>query len=434
VEVPEIQYARSGDVAIAYQVVGDGERDLVLVPFLANIYSLWRLYGFAEFGHAIARGRRLIVVNPRGVGLSDRPRGFTVESRMDDIRAVMDAVGSERAALLGLSESAATCAVFAASYPERVEHLLLWMPYVRHVASEAERERMAAQMREERELWGDREHLSGVARMLNPQWADVPEYLDSTVWHHRLTASPATIVEFRRMQLDLDISEVLPAVRVPTLVLSKERARADAVEVAAAIPGAELIVVAGEGFAIWENDLALEAIDAFVAGERPRHVPDTVLATLFFTDLVGSTERAAEVGDRAWRELLGRHLNLVRRELERYRGEEVDTAGDGMFARFDGPARAISCARTVVELTRELGLEVRGGIHTGECELVDGKPAGLSVHVGARVCARAGAGEVLVSGTVKDLVAGSGLAFEERGEHELKGVPGSWRLYAVVDG
>jgi pimeloyl-ACP methyl ester carboxylesterase len=212
VDIPEVEYARSGDVAIAYQVVGDGERDLVLVPFLANIYSFWRLYGFAEFVHALARGRRLIVVNPRGVGLSDRPRGFTVESRMDDIRAVMDAVGSERAALLGLSESAATCAVFAASYPERVEHLLLWMPYVRHVASEEERERMIAQMRVERELWGDREHLSGVARMLNPQWADVPEYLDSTVWHHRLTASPATIVEFRRMQLDLDISEVLPAV------------------------------------------------------------------------------------------------------------------------------------------------------------------------------------------------------------------------------
>jgi class 3 adenylate cyclase/pimeloyl-ACP methyl ester carboxylesterase len=433
-DVPEVQYTRSGDVAIAYQVVGDGERDLVLVPFLANIYSLWRMYGFAGFGQALASSRRLIVVNPRGVGLSDRPRGFTVESRMDDIRAVMDALGSERAALLGLAESAATCAVFAASYPERVDHLLLWMPFVRFVSNDEDRERALDGIRRERERWGDRDQLTEMARVLNPQWADNDEYLDSFVWHHRLTASPATIVEFRRMQVDLDISDVLPAIRVPTLVMSKEHQRAGADEVAAAIPDAEQVVVPGEGYAIWENDLPLEALESFLEGSPPRRVPDTVLATLLFTDLVGSTEHAAKLGDRAWRELLATQRTLVRRELERYRGEEVDTAGDGFFARFDGPARAISCARAVVDRTAELGLSIRGGIHTGECELVDGKPAGLSVHVGARVCARAGPGEVLVSGTVKDLVAGSDLAFDARGEHELKGVPGSWRLYAVADG
>ena len=433
-DVPDVRYTRSGDVAIAYQVVGDGEHDLVLVPFLANLWSLWRLPGFDAFGEALARGRRLMVVNPRGVGLSDRPRGFTIESRMDDIRAVMDAVGSERAAVLGIAESAGTCAFFAASYPERVERLLLFCPYARGVADEDGRRQALQRMADERDLWGDRAYLEGMARQLNPQWSDSSEYLDAFVWHHRLTSSPATILEFRRMQIDLDITEVLPAIRVPTLVMSKVGMREESREVARSIPGAELVEIPGQGYAIWENDFALEAIEEFLKGASPRHVPDTVLATLLFADLVGSTERAAELGDRAWREVLAQHRALVRRELERYSGQEVDTAGDGFFARFEGPARAIVCARAAVEVTRGLGLDLRTGIHTGECELVDGKPAGLSVHVGARVCARAGVGEVLVSGTVKDLVAGSGLAFDERGEHELKGVPGRWRLYAVLDG
>lgn len=420
-------------MAIAYQVVGDGPRDLVLVPFLANIWSLWRLYGFDAFGEALARGRRLIVVNPRGVGLSDRPRGFTIESRMDDVRAVMDAVDSEQAVLLGIAESAATCVVFAASYPERVDRLVLFTPYVRSVSDEEGRGRMQDRIRVERQRWGDRSYLEDIGRALNPQWADEQGYLDRFVEHHRLTASPATIVEFRRMQLDLDIGDVLSAVRVPTLVLAKNQMRAEAGEVAAGIDGAELLRIPGEGLAIWENDFALEAIDEFVSGLTPRHVPDTVLATLLFTDLVGSTERASEVGDRAWSELLAEQRARVRRELERYRGQEVDTAGDGFFARFDGPARAIACARAVAAATAELGLAVRSGIHTGECELVDGKPAGLSVHVGARVSALAAAGEVLVSSTVRDLVAGSDIAFDDRGEQELKGVPGSWRLYAVAD-
>jgi class 3 adenylate cyclase/pimeloyl-ACP methyl ester carboxylesterase len=433
VDVPDVRYTRSGDVAIAYQVLGDGEQDLVFLPFLANIWSLWRFPGFDVFGEALARGRRLIVINPRGVGLSDRPRGFTIESRMDDIRAVMDAVGTERAALLGIAESAATCAVFAASYPERVDRLLLFCPYARGASTDEERRMALDRIRDERDRWGERAYLEEMARGLNPQWGDRAEYLDSFVWHHRLTASHGTIAEFRRMQLDLDITDVLPAIRVPTLVMSKALIREASSEVAASIPGAENVEIPGEGFAIWENDFTLEAIDEFLGGVSPRRVPDTVLATLLFTDLVGSTERAAVLGDRTWRELLAQQRALVRRELERYRGEEVDTAGDGFFARFDGPARAIVCARAAVDATRELGLALRTGIHIGECELVDGKPAGLSVHVGARVCARAGAGEVLVSGTVKDLVAGSGISFEDRGEHELKGVPGQWRIYAVAD-
>lgn len=284
-------------------------------------------------------------------------------------------------------------------------------------------------MSAERATWGERSQL----RRLNPQWADDEGYLDWFLWHHRLTSSPATMAEFRRMELQLDITDVLPTIRVPTLVLSKPPGREDAAEVAALIPGAEHVEVPGQGFAIFENELALEAIEGFLAGIALRRIPDTVLATLLFTDLVGSTEKAASLSDREWSELLARQRSLVRRELERYRGDEIDTAGDGFFARFDGPARAIACAVAIVDGIRRLGLDVRAGIHTGEYEVVDGKPAGLSVHVGARVSARAEPGEVLVTGTVRDLVAGSGLAFEPRGEHELKGVPGTWRLYAVCD-
>ena len=234
------------------------------------------------------------------------------------------------------------------------------------------------------------------------------------------------------MQVDLDVGDVLPTIRVPTLVLSKEFVREDAEEVANAIPDAEHVVVPGIGSAIFENAFALEAIEAFLEGTVRTPVPDSVLATLLFTDLVGSTERAAESGDHRWRELLEEHRRLVRHELARFRGTELDTAGDGFFASFDGPARAIACARAVVERTRGLGLELRAGIHTGECERSDGKLAGLAVHVGARVLAAAGGGDVVVSGTVRDLVAGSGFAFDDLGERELKGVPGSWRLLRVV--
>jgi class 3 adenylate cyclase len=419
-KVPDVSYTRSGDVAIAYQVVGEGPEDLVLLPFLANIWSLWTLPSFAEFGRKLALERRLIVVNPRGVGLSDRPRGFTIESRMDDVRAVMDAVGSERAALLGIAEAAATCAVFAASYPERVSRLLLFAPYARGVRGEEQRKAALERVRSERERWGERGELEEMARRLNPQWSDDQEYIEWFVWHHRLTSSPATITEFRRMQLELDITDVLSAIRVPTLVMAKETMREESIEVAELIPDAELV--------------ELPAIDGFLGGVSPRRIPDTVLATLLFTDLVGSTERAVELGDREWGELLAAQKSSVRRELERYRGVEVDTAGDGFFARFDGPARAIACAQAIIARTRELGLDVRAGIHTGECEIVDGKPAGISVVVGARVSTHAAAGQVLVTGTVKDLVAGSGLAFQHRGEQELKGVPGTWSIYAVSDG
>ena len=432
-DVPDVSYARSGDVAIAYQAVGAGPPDLVFLPFLANIYTLWLAPRFAPFARRLGKGRRLIVVNPRGVGLSDRPRGFTVESRMDDIRAVLDDLGVERAAVLGQAEQAATCAVFAASYPERVEQLILYNPWGRQLAESGERERELARLREEREAFGRREMLEAMAAQINPQWANEPEFLEWFVWHHRLTASPATWIEFRRMQLDLDIHDVLPAIRVPTLVIAKEFIRARSKRIADRIPGCEFLVVPGRGGSMYENDYALEAVEAFLEGAPQRRIPDTVLSTVLFTDLVGSTERSAALGDRSWRELLERHNALVRRELERFRGVELDTAGDGFFASFDGPARAIGCARAVIECVGELGLDVRAGIHTGECERVGEKLAGLAVSVGARVSAAAGPGEVLVSGTVRDLVAGSGISFEDRGTRELKGVPGEWRIYSVVD-
>jgi class 3 adenylate cyclase len=431
VDVPDVSYAESGDVAIAYQALGEGPPDLVMLPFLSNLYTLWQAPGFAEMGLRLAAGRRLIIVNLRGVGLSDRPRGFTIESRMDDLRAVLDALAIDRAALLGWAEAAATCAVFAAANPDRVERLVLYDPWVSTMVDERERDEALARIRDERRVWGRRDVLEDMARELNPQWADDEDYLTWFVWHHRLTSSPASWAEFRRMQIDLDVSDVLPAIRVPTLVISKERMRERSAEVAARIADAEHVVVPGIGRAMQENEFSVEAVESFLEGTPTRRIPDTVLATVLFTDLVGSTERAAELGDQAWRELLSRHHEIVRRELARFRGVEIDTAGDGFFASFDGPARAIHAADAIVDGVRALGLEIRAGVHTGECELHDGKIAGIAVSMGARVAASAGPSEVLVSSTVKDLVAGSGIEFEDRGKHELKGVPGEWRLYAV---
>ncbi|MEK6273786.1 MAG: adenylate/guanylate cyclase domain-containing protein [Actinomycetota bacterium] len=429
-DVPDVSYARSGDVSIAYQVFGDGPADLVFLPFLSNLYTLWEFKQWGRFCERLAVGRRIILINPRGVGLSDRTRGFTVESRVDDIRAVIDAEGVKRVPLLAIGDSAATSAVFAASYPDRVERLVLFNPVRRGVAPE-DRDGALKQLQEERDSWGRRDRLEAMARESNPQWADDHEYIESFVRHHRLTSSPGTWLEFRRMTIDLDITDVLSAIRVPTLVMAKELTRVLGAEVAERIQDSQLVILPGEGLAIFENEFAIETIEAFLTGAPQQMIPDSVLVTLLFTDLVGSTARAAELGDRAWRELLKRHHEVVRRELARFRGVEVDTAGDGFFATFDGPARAIRAAEAIVDGVGDLGLDVRAGVHTGECEQHDGKIAGIAVSMGARVSAIAEPGEVLVSSTVRDLVAGSGIEFEDRGAHELKGVPGEWRLYAV---
>ncbi|MEJ7567469.1 MAG: adenylate/guanylate cyclase domain-containing protein [Gaiellaceae bacterium] len=434
--VPDVKYARSGGVAVAYQVIGEGPRDLMFVTFLSNLVSLWQFSPMRRFFEQLAAETRLIVVNPRGMGLSDRPRSVTLEGWMDDIRAVLDAERMERASLLGYVDSANACLLLATTYPEQVERLVLYTPIARFVRSDeypigVPEEDAQATIRSRREHWGDRDYLLELAARLNPQWADDEEYLDWFVLNARLAMSPTAAAEFWRMQMNTDITDVLSSVRVPTLVLHRAAWRDEAQFVAQRIAGAIVIEIPGVGLTI-ADDAIVDATLAFVRGESPRFVPDTVLATVLFTDLVGSTATAAALGDRAWREVLERHHAAVRREVARFRGSVVDTAGDGFFCRFDGPARAIACAREIVAAAPELGLAVRAGLHTGECELALEKLVGLSVVIGARVAAEAAAGEVLVTGTVKDLVAGSGLTFEDRGERTLKGVPGSWHLYTVT--
>jgi class 3 adenylate cyclase len=378
----------------------------------------------------------VILFDKRGTGLSDRVAIATLEERMDDLRAVMDAAGSERAALLGISEGGPMSTLFAATYPERTAALIglgtfarrMWAPdYPIGVLEEDQR------LRDSRE-WGRPATLDWLQTRAPATTADE----EAVRWYTSYLvrgASPGGVLALSRMNREIDVRRVLPTIRVPTLMLYREG------EVFAAatrymgerIPGARLVAVPGDDHLPWEGDqdAVLDEIERFLTGIREDVELDRVLATVLFTDIVGSTARAAELGDRGWGELLERHDRLVRSQLTRFRGREVDTAGDGFFATFDGPARAIRCARAVADGVRELGLEVRAGLHTGEVELRDGEVRGIAVHIGARVAAQAGPGEVLVSSTVKDLVAGSGLEFEDRGSAALKGVPGEWRLYAV---
>ena len=436
VQIPEIHYTRSGDVAIAYQTFGDGPRDLVLVPMFSNLVFPWSNADWRGMYHDFARFSRLIIFDKRGTGLSDRPRDLgPLETRMDDIRAVLDAVGADRAALVGLREGGQTCALFAATYPERTEALVTLDTPARAVRSDdypygAPADEWRKYLRTVRERWGEREYFEGLARQINPD-AD-EEFLDWFVTCQRFCASPGAAVTLLRVHGETDLREMLTTIRVPTLVLYRRAQRDQMVDLAQRIQGARPLEIEGIGFKAFEE--MTREVERFLSDMEAEPVPDTVLATVMFTDIIGSTERAAALGDRGWRDLLHDHHVVVRRELARFRGQEVDTAGDGFFATFDGPARAISCARAIVDGLGELGLEIRAGVHTGECELQDGKVTGIAVNIGARVAAAAAGGEVLVSGTVKDLVAGSGFEFEERGSRELKGVPGEWRLYAARPG
>ena len=443
VEQPETRYARSGDVSIAYQVIGDGPFDVVYIPpFVSHVELAWRVPPLAAHFRRLASFCRLIRLDKRGTGMSDRVSGApTLETRMDDVRAVMDAVGSERAALLGVSEGGAMSILFAATYPERVWALVLvganaryrWAPDYPWGWEES------ADLDEIRERWASREHALSYARAIAPSLPE-PE-LEAAGELIRQSASPGAAAELMRMNAQIDVRHALPAVRVPTLVVNRDQEGEFAVRgsryLAEHIPGAVHAEVPGVDHAHFAGDAERSdgAIEDFLrdAWERSSEEsePDRMLATVLFTDIVGSSEKVVTLGDRGWRELLERHHELVRRQLARFRGLEVDTAGDGFFASFDGPARAIRCACAIVEGVRELGMEVRAGLHTGECELANGKVAGIAVHTGARVAGFAQPGEVLVSSTVKDLVAGSGLAFEDRGTHELKGIPGEWRLFAV---
>src|SRR4029453_2415043 len=434
-DVPEIHYTRSGDVAIAYQVAGGGTFDLVFVPTFANLVFPWLNRDWKSFYERLASFARLIMLDKRGTGLSDRPRDLgSLEERMDDIRAVLDAIGAERAVLVGACGGGQPCAMFPATYPERTSSLVLVNTPARAVKAEdypygLEPHAWHERLREVRQRWGERDYFEQQAPLANPSADD--EFLDWFVTCQRFNASPGAALNFYRVLGETDLRNVLESVSVPTLVLHGPAQRDEMLDVVRRVPDARSVALPADTLIETFGDIARET-QAFVEGGQPHRIPDAVLATVLFTDLVGSTERAAALGDRAWRDLLTRHHEDVRRDLARFRGEEVDSAGDGFFCRFDGPARAMGCARTIVGQARELDLDVRSGIHTGECEVVGEKLAGISVVIGARIAALANAGEVLVSQTVRDLVAGSGFDFIDRGTHDLKGVPGDWRLYSVT--
>jgi pimeloyl-ACP methyl ester carboxylesterase len=436
-------YATSGEVSIAYQVVGRGPFDIVFVPgFVSNVELGWNIPSRAALYERLASFSRLIIFDKRGTGMSDPVVGApTLETRMDDVRAVMDAVGSSEAAVIGLSEGAPLTMLFAATYPERTSAIvliggfarLLWAPD--HTWGQTEEEyRHEAEL--DLQMLGPREQAYRAMRAFMEDEDEVRSFVEL----YRQSTSPGAMRALHRMNKEIDVRGVVPAIQVPTLIVHGER---DHVPVEGArwlatqIPGARLLELPGARHIPLGPDLERSAaeIKTFLEGVRETggrdSEPDRVLATVLFSDIIGSSERAAELGDRAWRNLLERHHELVRRELVRHRGREVDTAGDGFFASFDGPARGIRCACAIVDRVSSLGVELRLGLHTGECEVVDGKVAGIAVHTGARVASSAEPGEVLVSRTVKDLVAGSGIRFEDRGFRELKGIPGSWQLYAV---
>ena len=445
-QIPETRYTKSGDAWIAYQVTGEGPFDLVFIPpFLTHAELIWTT-SFAPALRALAAFCRLIRFDKRGTGMSDRVSGApTLELRMDDARAVMDAVGCRRAAFFGSSEGAAMSLLFAATYPERTAALVLRSAYPRTMwASDYPWGRTEDQYRRDLDrdlgLFRSREEAMGAVLSHGLQFED-DAAAQQWVTYYRWSGSPGAVEALALMNKEIDVRHVLPAIRVPTFVLHGKQDTIVPVEVARyvtdRIPGAQLMEVDAGHLATGEAALGMQTeIESFLtgiwkAGGWEDVEPDRVLATVLFTDIVAATETAAAMGDRAWRQLLERHHALVRRQLVRFRGNEVDTAGDGFFASFDGPARAIRCACAIADSVRELGLEIRAGLHTGECELVEGKVAGIAVHTGARVASHANPGEILVSSTVKDLVAGSGLSFADRGVHELRGVPGEWRLFAV---
>jgi class 3 adenylate cyclase len=437
-DTPDIRYARSGDVAVAYQVVGDGPVDLLLVPFLINLVWAWEQPIFVDFCNRLASFSRLILLDKRGTGLSDRPRDRpTFETRMDDIRAVMDDAGSERAALLGAgSPGGQLCAVFAATYPERVVAQVLHNTWPRVVSAPdfpAGRpvEEWHRRVREARAHWGSREYQRGELERYFPSYAHDPVFEQWHVNHERLAASPGAAAWFLRVLMETDIREVLPAITVPTLMLYNDEWREGCVYMAERIPNAELVLVTAPDASIYADPQVAVEVERFLSEGRADTAPERVLTTVLFTDIVDSTSRAAELGDRRWRELLEAHHAAVRAQLARYGGREIRSTGDGFFATFEGPARAIACAQGAVAAVIELGIDIRAGIHTGEVELVGGKVEGIAVHIGARITAEARAGEVLVSSIVRDLAAGSGIDFEDRGVHLLRGVPCDWKLFAA---
>jgi len=434
----QVKYAKSGDVHIAYRIFGDGPRDMVLIPgTLSHVELYWESPVQEHLLKRLTSFARVIVFDKRGQGLSDRVAEQTLEERTGDVRAVMDAAGSKQATVYGWSEGGPMCLMFAATYPERTSSLVLYGTF--------------ASIKASLQGWSDPEQFERDLGELCAHWGEgtlvaknIPSQVNNVVVVQavarleRASASPASIAALFRANYEIDVRHILPSIHVPTLILHR---KGDALVPVAAgrylaehIPGAKYAEIPGIDHSVQDNetqDIIADEIEEFITGARHRLEPDRALATVMFTDIVASTERAAEMGDSRWRELLGNYYAVVRKELTTFRGREVNTAGDGLLATFDGPARAIRCACSVRARLRPLGLQVRTGLHTGECELIGDDVGGIAVHIGARVAATAAPDEVLVSSTVKDLVAGSNLQFVDRGAHSLKGVPGEWRLFVV---
>jgi len=442
--IPETRYVKSGDVHIAYQVVGNGPIDVVFVPgFVSNVEANWTSPVRSKFFQRLASFCRLILFDKRGTGMSDRSSQiFSLEQRMTDVLTVMDAAASGRAALFGVSEGGPMSILFAASYPQRVSALILYGSYAKRAWAQDypfgwKAERWDAVLSNIERNWGTPTGID--LNMWAPSIANDEQLANAAAAYFRAAASPGAALAVMKMNREIDVRDILPSVRVPTLILHRKDERVIDVEnaryMAQRIPGAKLVELPGIDHSPWIGDIEplVQDVEEFLTGER--HTPDSerVLATVLFTDIVESTERAAQLGDRGWRNLLQSYQAAVRKELASFRGREIDTAGDGFLAAFDGPARAIRCAAAVRDRARALGVEIRAGLHTGECEVMGEKLGGIAVHTGSRVAAKAAPGEIIVSQTVRDLVAGSGLSFAERGAHELKGVPGEWRLYAFVN-
>jgi class 3 adenylate cyclase len=434
------RYAKSGAVHVAYQVLGDGPTDLVYVQgAFTHLDVMWELPAFRRFCEQLASFTRLIWFDKRGMGLSDRVAAGTLEERMDDVRAVMDAAGSGRAVLLGESEGGPLSMLFAAAHPERAAGLILCGAEVKERTDEdwpwgedtaGEFEQAMASLPDR---WGGGQAIGYIAPSLAGD-AQAREWLGRVQMN---AATPGAAETFMRMAFDIDVRDVAPAIRVPPLVIHRVDDQVCHVEnarfLARRIPGATYVELPGADHAPWVGgDEIVAEIREFVTGVREPAEPDRVLATVLFTDIVASTEHARQLGDRLWRDLVSEHHDLIRRELARFRGREIDTAGDGFLAAFDGPARALRAAQSIVRAVRPLGIQVRAGVHTGECEILDDKLVGVAVHAGARVAAAAGPSEVLATGTVRDLVAGSGIEFADRGMRPLKGLPDQWRLFSVL--
>ncbi len=436
------RYTKSGDLHIAYQVAGKAPVDLVYVPtWIGQLEVLMEEPSIAVFLDRVCSFARVISFDRRGSGLSDPMHGVpTLEDQMDDVLAVMDAAGTERAAFMGSLEGGPLAMLFAATHPDRVSALILyatfarsrWAPDYDWAPSDEDREaRIEASIAIDQ--WG----RGGIPAELAPSKKDDPAFLEWAGRMERYSASPATIRRILDAVGKTDVRHVLPTIRVPTLIMHRRDDSFIKVEharyLAEHIPGARYVELEGSDslFSVGDSEAILGEIEEFLTGARHEREPDRVLATILFTDIVGSTERAAEMGDSSWRSLLQRHDQLVRREIDRHRGRCVKSTGDGVLATFDGPARAVRAATSMGEAVRHLGMDIRAGLHTGELEVLEDDVGGLAVHIGARVMGMAKAGEVLVSSTVKDLVVGSGIDFSERGAHELKGVPGEWRLFAV---